>query len=653
MIHPEIRDISRAGSLRAGQETEKIAGKAFQTFPVFIRRRVMKNDRRFQYLVILLAVILCVTGFTGCRKTPVLEKIVYSDDASEIDYDRYKYELEHNAELDQDFHQTEPDDQEQGEQNYTDAVTGEGNDAADHTSDLEYNANSKNQASGKTGTLSNEHSTTVTPSGAGTQTEVDTPSTGGNGGTGVSGNSGNASGEGTEEESIGDAPEDQPEPSGEEEDTPLQRILDANGEPVDVPETTERIAAVGTAAAYVEMLGGSGRLVATSADFSESGLAAQVFDETVPALWSGNGSSPLSDEAFEQLLSTNPQVCLIESGSSTFSDAQLGSLAASGIEAVTIPKFNTTKNIENAVTLIGRILGDKSSDGGQNAVSNASSFISWRQGILSKVASSCDRYAYDVVDYDNDRSSTKVSHFNGNSDRILYSLYVNDWDDSASWQIFNLSKGAVMNGNGAAASVSGYSSSPLSYYMSLAGVCNTAAAYDDFGTQREWYVNSLYKVDYAIEISGKYNDYTAGNQNSPYLTRTPSKTDYYDLGSPEFQTIIAGTQEIRAKLSDSPLTRYYEEKVNTGLGRFNGFMLSGNAQGSIIVGDYTILTNPHGAAAWDTGSPESPLESLWISAKFGTGISEADLKNEIRNFYLKYYRYELTDAQIDTILQGI
>ena len=613
----------------------------------------MKDDRRLQNLVILLAVILCVTVFTGCRKTPVLEKIVYSDDASEIDYDRYKYELEHNAELDQELNQTEPDDQEQGEQNYTDAVTGEGNDSADHTSDLEYNANSKNQAPGKTGSLNNEQSTTTTPSGTGTQTEVDAPFSGGNGGTGIQGNTGNASGESGEQESIGDTPEEQPVPTAEE--TPLQRVLDVNGDPVDVPETTDRIAAVGTAAAFVEMLGGNGRLVATSYDFSESPLTSQVFGETVPTLWSGNGSGPLSDEAFEQLLAARPQVCLIESGSSTFTDAQLGSLSANGIQPVTIPKFNTTRNIEMAVTLIGQILGDKSSDGGQNAISNASSFINWRQGILSKVSSACSRYAYNAVDYDNDRSTTKVRYLSSNSDKISYTLYVNDWDNSAAWQIFNSSKGAAMNGNGAAASVSGYSSSPLSYYMSLAGVCNTAAAYDDFGIQREWYVNSLLKGDYAIEISGIYNDYTAGQQNSPYLTRilTADNMDYYTLGSPEFQTIIASTQEIRSKLADSPLTSYYEEKVNTGLGWFNGFMLSGNAQGSIITGNYTILTNPHGAAAWDTGSPESALESLWISTVFETGITESELKSEIRSFYLNYYRYELTDEQINAILQGI
>ena len=613
----------------------------------------MKSNRTFRYVALLLAAALCLTGLTGCRKTPVLEKIVYSDDASEIDYDRYKYELEHNAEIDPELDQSEPDEQEQGEQEYTDAVRGEGSDSTDHTSDLEYRADSRNQAPGKTGTLPNQNSTTTIPSGRGNQTVVNTPSGSGTGGTGVEGENGSPSGEAGE--GIGDVPEIQPEPEPVSEDTPLQQIIDANGDVIPVPETTERIAAVGTAAAYVEMLGGTGRLVATSADFAQSELSAQVFGESVPALWNGDGDSPLSDDAFSQLLAANPQVCLIESGSAPFTDAQLGSLISSGIQYVTVPRFNTTDHIETAVTLLGQILGDKSSEGGQNAPENAASYIKWRQELLSKVSGSCSRYAYNAVDYDNDRSSTKVKYLSGNADQICYSLYVDDWDDSAFWQVFNNDKGAAMSGAGAAASVSGYSSSPLSYYMSLAGVCNTSAAYDDFGTQREWYVNSLLKGDYAIEISGKFNNYTAGEQNSPYLTRilTADNMDYYHLGSSEFHTIIADNQEIRSKLSGWELMRYYPDRVEADRGTVNGFMLSGKAQASIIVGDYSILVNPHGAAAWNTGSPESPLESLWISVSFGTGISESQLREEIRNFYKNHYRYELTDSQIELILQGI
>ena len=611
----------------------------------------MKSDRRIQWAVFLLAVILCMAGFTGCRKTPVLEKIVYSDDASEIDYDRYKYELEHNAETDQNLDQTEPDDQEQGEQNYTDAVSGEGNDSADHVSDLEYSPNSRNQTSGKTGSLSNENRTTVTPSGAGTQTEVNTPSSVGNGGAGTGENAGSSSGE-TGEDS-GDTPEILPQPT--DDNTPLQQVIDANGDVIAVPETTERVAATGAAAAYVEMLGGSGRLVASSYDFEESTLSTQVFGESVPVLWSGDGSSPLSDESFQQLIAAGPQVCLIESGNGTFTDTQLNSLDSAGIRTVTIPKLNTTDNIETAVTLLGQILGDKSSEGGQNAVSNAASYIDWRRRILSMVSDNCSRYSYEAVDYDRDRSRSKVKYLSDNSDQVCYSLYVNDWDDSASWQIFNSSKGVVLSGTGAAASVSGYSSGPLSYYMSLAGVCNTAAAYDDFGTQREWYVNSLLKGDYAIQISGKYTDYTAGQQDSPYLTRvdTADHMDYCSLGSPVFNTIIADTRAIRSKLLEWELMRYYSTTVELARGTVNGFTLSGMAQGSIIVGNYSILVNPHGAAAWDTGSPESPLESLWISASFGTGISESTVREELIQFYKNFYRYDLTDAQADSILQGI
>ena len=579
----------------------------------------MKYLRIRQVCLIFLSVLLVALLLSGCRKTTVLEQIVYSDNADEIDYDQWQYEMENNSEIDPDMEQNQQTEEEQEKDQETDAVEGDDDLDAQHVSDLEYNESSENNTGGTTGNSSNEDGESGNPSGS--DSDID-----------------------------GDNHSDQLNPTNNSQ--ALRQIIDANGNVIKIPENVDRVSAVGATAAYVEMLGGSGRLVATSSSFAESAFTSKVFGESVQVLWSGNGGSALSDSDFNKLLAADPQVCLVENGSSTFSDAQIRTLQQKGIYCVTVPKFNTSSNIKDGVTLLGTILGDKSSEGGQDAVKNASDYVDWYESVISTLSSKCDRFSCDSVDYDNDRSVSKKKYFSGSADGY-YCLFADSWDSSASYRVFNDSKGTVMSGKGAAGVVSGYSSSPLSYYMSMAGVGNVAASYDDFGTQHEWYLNGLLKGDYAVTISGSYMDYTAGLQDCPYLTKVvKADNSEVHLGTEKFNTIIAATSDIKKNIESSPLLKNYPE-ISTPKGTVRGVELSGNYLGSVVYGDYTVKVNPHGAASWCTGSPESPLEGLWISSTFGTGVSENELKSEIKNFYSKFYRYSLTDAQVTSILKGI
>ena len=77
-------------------------------------------------------------------------------------------------------------------------------------------------------------------------------------------------------------------------------------------------AATGPAAVLVQMLGGPDVLVAASEDFSENALLQTVFadegaDEVV-SLWPGDGSAPMTDEAFARLLALAPDVCFVFEG---------------------------------------------------------------------------------------------------------------------------------------------------------------------------------------------------------------------------------------------------------------------------------------------------------------------------------------------------
>lgn len=59
--------------------------------------------------------------------------------------------------------------------------------------------------------------------------------------------------------------------------TKLRQVVDASGEKVDIPEDVDTVAALDTVAQYVEMLGGRGRVAATSQSFKNSDFVSAVF----------------------------------------------------------------------------------------------------------------------------------------------------------------------------------------------------------------------------------------------------------------------------------------------------------------------------------------------------------------------------------------
>lgn len=76
----------------------------------------------------------------------------------------------------------------------------------------------------------------------------------------------------------------------------------------------------------------------------------------------------------------------------------------------------------------------------------------------------------------------------------------------------------------------------------------------------------------------------------------------------------------------------------------------GNIVKTTIVGDYRIYVNPSGAASWTNGSVESIIEPIWLAWKFHNAYTEEEVRETVRTFYRKFYRYELSEEQIDRIL---
>lgn len=64
-----------------------------------------------------------------------------------------------------------------------------------------------------------------------------------------------------------------------------------------------------------------------------------------------------------------------------------------------------------------------------------------------------------------------------------------------------------------------------------------------------------------------------------------------------------------------------------------------------------VFTIPKGVATWDTPEPESFLAPVWMAQIFYPELfSNIDIKNEIKDFYSKYYNLNITDVEINQIL---
>ena len=66
--------------------------------------------------------------------------------------------------------------------------------------------------------------------------------------------------------------------------------------------------------------------------------------------------------------------------------------------------------------------------------------------------------------------------------------------------------------------------------------------------------------------------------------------------------------------------------------------------------DRRVYKMPVGAVWWDSGNQESPLMWMWIAMLAQPEHFDFDLRGEIRQAFQSMYSYELSEAEIDTIL---
>lgn len=69
------------------------------------------------------------------------------------------------------------------------------------------------------------------------------------------------------------------------------------------------------------------------------------------------------------------------------------------------------------------------------------------------------------------------------------------------------------------------------------------------------------------------------------------------------------------------------------------------------VRNHRVYVNPQGVYVWSVRSAESALQPLWAAKTFHPDLlPDIDMNSEVKNFYHQFYSYDLSDQQVDAIL---
>lgn len=542
---------------------------------------------KINFIKIMLCLVM-IFSLTGCRFSPVIQQILYTMQAEEINEDQQKIENDEDAKKkDEDLSKQEDDESNVERTPEQQAAYDEFINNYDFSStDLNYDQNSSND----------------------NQTTTNT-----NGGTGNNGD-GTQSNNDKTDASIDDSNDDnngnQTNSDPDVDSDALKYIVDANGTTQAIPENVEYVTAVGPAATIVEMVNSKGNaLVGTSANFLNNSISRSLFSlSNVSSWWSGDGTSPISNSNFNSLLASNVDVCFEISGQSTFTSSQIQQLKSKGIGYVVLPSLTSIQNLKDAVEIVSIAFG-----------TNAKS------GISSQYASWVDR---------------TLSLANGGAS--CYSLYIAEWRDDVSYTFtggdYYLTPNSSGSGSGVAIAWTTRKAQIMSTMMSRANVTNTSTASTRFNATDNVYVTPMFH-QFIPTFSGNTANCQYYNVQGIAISKDWFVTqDNIMLGSSSsFNKIIVANSTIRSKIQGS---YYWKYQLNS-----NGFVNNTKLYSS-IGGNYSILVAPSGINSWAEGSIESPLMALWVGNQISGSVSSSTLNSQIQNFYSTFFGKSISASQV-------
>lgn len=448
------------------------------------------------------------------------------------------------------------------------------------------------------------------------------------------------------------------------------------GKTSNLPDDVKTIVAAGELATVALVLGDEETLVGSAKDYLGSTAVKKVFSKKgvskAKAVWSGGGSKTKAAEV-DAIVDLKPDAVVVFPGQISAKQERIIAQNAPGTAVVTLPRPTSEDNIKTEVKGIAKLIS-KATGGASSA--KADEYLDFVKDVKKEAedAHGGGLVTYDSVDYGN-TDGTKTVRLDSPSGKQLWTLYISGWDADASVTA-TYEKTTLFKDTGAAYTNIGWAWSPLSYYMSVGGVINNAAAYGPLSTKTVQPVLTLnenqvsYKwKKFCVDVDeskggGSFTNYRAfyvlTNAREGVEKSGTNPAFVHMLGNEDFSSVIVASPKIAKALkaarkeSNGLYTMYglAQTASETAYGRKFEGSKGQSIVYSTVKGDagYDIYVNPCGyVGSWADGSIESPLEALWIASKYW-GYSESDLKACVKRFYDDFYDGYSPD--VDKILSG-
>lgn len=450
------------------------------------------------------------------------------------------------------------------------------------------------------------------------------------------------------------------------------------GEVKDLPDDIETVCAVGNAATITMSIAGEGTLVGTSAEYKSDPENAKVFSNrglgAATVCWSSDGMS--KDAQVSKIIKAAPDAVLVTSGEKTLTVSQEKTLGDAGIRVIVLPALTSDTNIRSAVKTVGKLFAKATGNESEERAESYASAVDDALAIAKK-AHGGGIATYQRRDYNDAENRLKTTSENTMSNPN-WTVFVTNWDANAVVSGSFSGDPVFTNVKGVASTWTGWSWSPISYYMSCGGAINNAAAYGDLvrtPALRTFTQYSEKALDFVWSVKPKDVTFLPGGGSISNTEANALLTNGYDaydgkagtahpLGSADFNKVFVASKEVKKGLDAAKANDLYKPVSWQSFADYSGYGINLNGKlvpAYSVVADeargdtgYEVIVNPTGmVGSWHTGSMESYLEALWIASQYYEDkVSEQDVMDAVESFYRDFYGYSLSSAELKKIIEG-
>ena len=235
----------------------------------------------------------------------------------------------------------------------------------------------------------------------------------------------------------------------------------------------------------------------------------------------------------------------------------------------------------------------------------------------------------------------------------MVTLYLSGWDYNATLLISSGEGNVLVQEGGLGVVKNDPSENPLQYYLAAGGVINNAFELSSYRGR------TYAAIPLNINVHSQ-NTSVSGGGVELYRPTSYSFARYYGgngsigLGEKLFPCVVTNSAQTKAALEQSKINGIWQNfgRVTVNAATDYGFAAYNTLVRTWVRADFQIYVNPYGVTSWADGSAESVLESIWAAYQINGAYSRGDVKSEMQAFYQEFYDYNLSDSEMELILQG-